>query len=52
MPEIEKSVGFKTEPLPVAWNSRDLLLYAVRTAIRLDATRSCRTHILHYTRLE
>ena len=28
-PEIEKAVGFKSDALPVAWNQRDLLLYAV-----------------------
>lgn len=31
--QIEKAVGFKTDPLPVAWNQRDLLLYAVSIMI-------------------
>ncbi|KAL7004298.1 hypothetical protein EMMF5_006123 [Cystobasidiomycetes sp. EMM_F5] len=34
--QIEKAVGFKTDPLPVAWNQRDLLLYATGIGARDD----------------
>merc|ERR1712093_86122 len=35
-PEISKAVGFETGPLPVAWNQRDLVLYAVGIGAQAD----------------